>query len=227
MKINTAIGIFTVALLATSSVWADSVNFNTKDMFGLESGGVDVITNSLTATINLGALDANLAGASFDITLTDSDGNDVEFKTSNSTYGIGPGGGIARVDQNETLLWTFSNFAGPTDTDVTINFTKITGMALASVNAGNNIDYWLNDGSVFSTNWTSIADESMDISAANLKVVEGDTVRMENTTADWMRVNSNMLDFKVSYNVIPEPASISLIALVGGGMLWIRKRRRY
>jgi len=34
----------------------------------------------------------------------------------------------------------------------------------------------------------------------------------------------NATDLRTEYTVIPEPATLSLVALLGGGMLWIRKR---
>ncbi len=37
-------------------------------------------------------------------------------------------------------------------------------------------------------------------------------------------VSSYIDDSYTSFTVIPEPATLSLVALLGGGMLWIRKR---
>jgi hypothetical protein len=208
MKPNMTVYILGIALVAGSVAHAASAKFNTRDVFGLEAGATDTNALSFSGTVDVFVLtgDTNLYGAGFDITLTGNGGtNDVEYKNSNNTYGVDPGA-QGRFEHGEEMIWSFSNFTAPTNPAVSINFHKITEVALASVDASNQVDYFLTGDTAATGSWIAPSNGvNMDVSAENLRVEAGSIFTITNATADWMRINTDLLTFKTSYSIDTTP----------------------
>lgn len=168
--------------------------------------------------------EASLWGTSFSLTgtSTGSGGGYIASQGPNTGLGIQGGPSNTRIDDSgaEAITWTYAGFG-------VLNFT---GLGFAD-RVANGASKWLledSDTSVVTPikeNGNVVVDGTINLNGAGYSLASGDSFTISSVLNTPTAVDGAGASLAgLSFEVIPEPATLGLVGVFGGAVLFIRRR---
>jgi len=221
------IALLTFAALAMTSQAAlmtlNNADFETDPANAAVVSGWDELLGSGSATLERFSTQANLTTGTKALAIQSRDGNILQqaFLTSEVVAGDYPLGFTVEFDYG----WRNENTTSPMSIQVAlINLTATTDVNAPVIISSQTVDFGLGDVDA-SNVWSTLGiDHQVSLVDSSLAGDAGDTLGLAFIVVGANSYSPTAWIDNVSVNTIPEPATLGMVALFGGGIVFIRRR---